>query len=73
VNSLPKTVIRQRRDCDFNPGPSAPQSSTLTTGLPSRPIGRHTTTNPFMSAREVQLIPSNSLRQTVHASRAELI
>ena len=22
VNSLPKTVIRQRRDCDLNPGPS---------------------------------------------------
>ena len=23
VNSLPKTVTRQRRDCDLNPGPSA--------------------------------------------------
>jgi len=34
VNSLPKTVIRQRRDCDLNPGPSAPESSTLTTRLP---------------------------------------
>ena len=30
VNSLPKTVTRQRRDCDLNPGPSAPESSTLT-------------------------------------------
>ena len=41
VNSLPKTVTRQRRDCDLNPGPSAPESSTLTTRLPShpRPIG----------------------------------
>ena len=37
VNSLPKTVTRQRRDCDFNPGPSAPESSTLTTRLPSHP------------------------------------
>jgi len=37
VNSLPKTVTRQRRDCDSNPGPSAPESSTLTTRLPSRP------------------------------------
>jgi len=36
VNSLPKTVTRQRRDCDLNPGPSAPESSTLTTRLPSR-------------------------------------
>jgi len=29
VNSLPKTVTRQRRDCDLNAGPSAPESSTL--------------------------------------------
>ena len=35
VNSLPKTVTRQRRGCDLNPGPSAPESSTLTTRLPS--------------------------------------
>jgi len=35
VNSLPKTVIRQQRGCDLNPGP-APESSTLTTRLPSR-------------------------------------
>jgi len=37
VNSLPKTVTRQRRDCDLNPGRSAPESSTLTTRLPSHP------------------------------------
>jgi len=37
VNSLPKTVTRQRRDCDLNPGPSAPESSTLITRLPSHP------------------------------------
>jgi len=36
VNSLPKTVARQRRDCDLNPGPSATESSTLTTRLPSK-------------------------------------
>jgi len=34
VNSLPKTATRQRRGCDLNPGPSAPESSTLTTRLP---------------------------------------
>jgi len=39
VNSLPKTVTRQRHDCDLNPGPSAPESSTLTTLLPSHPSG----------------------------------
>jgi len=37
VNSLPKTVTRQRRGYDLNPGPSAPESSTLTTRLPSHP------------------------------------
>ena len=31
VNSLPKTVARQRRGCSLNPDPSAPESSTLTT------------------------------------------
>ena len=36
VNSLPKTVTGQRRGCDLNPGPSAPESSTLTTRLPSQ-------------------------------------
>jgi len=38
VNSLPKTVTRQRRGCDLNQGPSAPESSTLTTRLPSHPV-----------------------------------
>ena len=37
VNSLPKTVTRLRHDCDLNPGPSAPESSTLTTRLPRHP------------------------------------
>ena len=37
-NSLPKTVTWLRRDCDLNPGPSAPESSTLITRLPSHPI-----------------------------------
>jgi len=38
VNSLPKTVTRQRRDCDLYPGPSAPESSTQTTRLSSHHI-----------------------------------
>ena len=37
VNSLPKTVPRQRRGCDLKPGRAAPESSTLTTWLPSHP------------------------------------
>ena len=39
VNSLPKTVTRQRCGCDLKPGPSKPESSTLTTRLPSHPLG----------------------------------
>ena len=38
VNSLPKTVTRQRRGCDLNPGPTAPESSTLTTRLPATDV-----------------------------------
>ena len=37
VISLPKTVTRQRRGCNFNPGSSAPEFSMLTTRLPSHP------------------------------------
>ena len=45
MNSLSKTVIRQRRGCDLNPGPSAPESSTLTTRLPSHPLCVYLVTN----------------------------
>ena len=31
---MPKTVTRQRQYCDLDPGPSASESSTLTTRLP---------------------------------------
>jgi len=40
VNSLPQTVTRQRRGCDLSP--SAPESSTLTTRLPSQPRKHNT-------------------------------
>ena len=33
MNSLSKTVTRQRRGCDLNPGPSAPEFSALTSRL----------------------------------------
>jgi len=41
VNSLPQTVTRQHRDYDLNPGPSAPESSTVTTRLPSHAQAWH--------------------------------
>ena len=42
MKSLPKTVTRQRRYCDLNPGPSALEYSTLTTRLPSHPTSAAT-------------------------------
>ena len=30
VNSLPKTVTRQRHDCDLNTGPTAPEGGLKT-------------------------------------------
>ena len=44
MNSLPKTVTRQRRGCDLNPGPTAPESRTLTTN--------HSATEPPLSNRK---------------------
>jgi len=49
VNSLPKTVTRQRRDWDLNPGPSAPESSTLTTRLQSHKVGEKSHSFPGFS------------------------
>ena len=37
-----KTVTKQRRGCDLNLSPSAPESSTLTTRLPSYPLCHNT-------------------------------
>jgi len=50
VNSLPKTVTRQRRGCDLNPGPSAPESSMLTLIL--NPTYYHVCTNDAPLAAE---------------------
>jgi len=54
VNSLPKTVTRQRRGCDLHPGPSAPESSTLTTRLPSHPVSNSGPQNPANSPSPLQ-------------------
>jgi len=63
VNSLPKTVTRQRGDCDLNSGPSAPESSTLTTRLPSHPHA--------MLARNQMSLVCPSVRPSV-ASRSSV-
>jgi len=60
VNSLPKTVTRQRRDCDLNPG-HLRQSSTLTTRLPSHHIcTRVGTVNVKSHGLIVKILPVNS-------------
>ena len=48
---MPKTVTRQRRGCNLNPGPSAPESSTLTNRLPS-----HLTTTTHIISHIVALL-----------------
>jgi len=61
VNSLPKTVTRQRRDSDLNPGSSAPEFSTLTTRLPSHPLPKQPWQRYFMTNRlksEHLILPS---------------
>jgi len=55
VNSLPKTVTRQRRECDLNPGPSAPESSTLSTRLSSHPTGSSKLDSSCLYLCEVQV------------------
>jgi len=41
MNSLPKTVTRQRRSCVLNPGLTATESSTLASRLPSHPASNN--------------------------------
>ena len=58
MSSLHKTVTRQRRGCDLNPGPSAPESSTLTSWLPSHPQS-HSIVN--FNESVLSLVPRGSL------------
>ena len=60
VNSLPKTVTRQRRDCDLNPGPSASESSTLTIRLPSHPMLKY---KYIFQIKYTEAILSNNTRE----------
>jgi len=60
VNSLPKTVTRQRRNCDLNPGPTAPESSTLTTRLPSHRPDNNLRKSVFLDRLFVLLIHNDT-------------
>jgi len=63
---LPKTVTRQRRDCDLNPGPSAPESSTLTTRLPSHPLASIASAFSSRSIALLSLFPLRCSRTVKH-------
>jgi len=67
VNSLPKIVTRQRRDCNLNPGRSAIESSTLTTRLPSHPPGSQYTVGETLI---VHLFPAATTGTRVRNARA---
>jgi len=63
VNSLPKTVTRQCRGCDLNPGPPAPESSTL------REIGcraTHLPENEFQFRARYRSVVLRVTRRTPH-------
>jgi len=53
-------VTRQRRGSDFNPGPSAPESSMLTTRLPSQPPLGLLSELIKLAAMHVPLCPADS-------------
>ena len=72
VNSLPKTVTRQRRDCDLNAGRSASEYSTLTTRLPSHNAVTQLIDLQTKSTNE--RIPEHGIRNSIYvANTAGLI
>ena len=71
VNSLPKTVTRQRRGCDLNPGPSAPESSTLTTRLSSHPLGQYLSSLRWQRARRLTELFGASVVEYLLIGRVE--
>ena len=75
VNSLPMTVSRQRRCCDSHPGPTAPESSTLTTRLPSQPAYQcvHGSTPSYLQNAICPVASAESRRRLRSASLADLI
>ena len=74
MNSLPKTVTRQRRDCDLNPGPSAPESSTLTTRLPSHPSVVYTHSHTmFRGPPDTHARPGLELEARASVGRCEML
>ena len=60
VNSLPKTVTRQRRGCDLNPGPSAPESNTLVVATLGETVSPRITGSTGARASELGLRCSDS-------------
>jgi len=63
---LPKTVTRQRRDCDLNPGPAAPESSTSNHSAELVEIGRRNLVG-------INVRPRRERRACVVASRQQSV
>ena len=61
MNSLPKTVTRQRRDCDLNPGPSAPEFSMLIAKFHYTDPTGPARTQPSFAAKKVRAGPVGSV------------
>jgi len=59
VNSLPRTVTRQRCGCDLNPGPSASELNTLTTQLLGHPAN-FSIFDTLVDNNKAQLMMANS-------------
>ena len=68
VNSLPKNVTRERRSCDLNPGPSAPDSSTLTTRLLSHPQTHYCDKLHLKEPRRRHVLSNKRTRNRVNSS-----
>ena len=60
VNSLPKTVARQRHGCDLNPGPTAPARLSQ---------ARHATEPPMVKFKKTSLVHVAYIRRVHYCTR----
>jgi len=66
-----KTVTRQRRDCDLNPCPSAPESNRLTTRLSSHPHYNKSTNGHYNKSIKITVSLGDPSPLLIHNSLAQ--
>ena len=67
VSSLPKTVARQRRDCDLKPGPSTTRLPSQSTELKNKPTNkREARLTAVWGFKNHQLFLSTVSKRSVH-------